>query len=178
MLSLVTPHLHLASVLELDSARVRDLGLDGLLLDVDCTLKNHGAPGFPVAIREWIGQLRADGVRLCLLSNGRSRRIGALAEQLELPFVARAFKPLPLGCLAGVKKLGVSRTRAGMVGDQIFADVMAGRLAGLFTILVQPTSPIEPWFTRLKRPAERRLLRWINIPAQSDPHDPTHHHAR
>ena len=92
--------------------------------------------------------------------------------------MARAFKPLPLGCLAGVKKLGVPRTRAAMVGDQIFADVMAGRLAGLFTVLVRPTSPVEPWFTRLKRPAERRVLRWINIPAQSDPHDSTFHHAR
>jgi HAD superfamily phosphatase (TIGR01668 family) len=178
MLSLVTPHLHLASILDLGLPRIRELGLDALLLDVDCTLKDHGASEFPAAVHEWSERLRAGGVRLCLLSNGRSRRIGRLAQQLDLPFVARAFKPLPLGCLVGLKKLGVPRARAAMVGDQIFADVMAGRLAGLFTILVRPTSPVEPWFTRLKRPVERRVLRWINIPGQSDTHDSALHRAR
>jgi HAD superfamily phosphatase (TIGR01668 family) len=162
MLSVVTPHLQLTSVLELELSRVRELGLDGLLLDVDCTLKDHGAPEFPSPVRDWCDGLRAGGVRLCLLSNGRSGRIGRLAGQLDLPFVARAFKPLPVGCLLGLRKLGVPRSRAAVVGDQVFADVMAGRLAGLFTILVRPTSTVEPWFTRLKRPAERRVLRWIN----------------
>ena len=45
--------------------------------------------------------------------------------------------------------------RTAMVGDQVFADVMAGRLAGVFTILVRPIHPEdEPWFTRWKRPWE------------------------
>jgi predicted HAD superfamily phosphohydrolase YqeG len=51
-----------------------------------------------------------------------------------------------------------------MVGDQVFADVVAGRLAGLRTILVRPTSPDEPWFTQLKRPFERQLLRCLTLP--------------
>jgi predicted HAD superfamily phosphohydrolase YqeG len=47
-----------------------------------------------------------------------------------------------------------------VVGDQLFADVMAARLAGLASILVRPIHPEEePWFTRLKRPLERVLLR-------------------
>jgi len=54
-----------------------------------------------------------------------------------------------------------------MVGDQLFSDILAGRLAGLFTILVRPTSAEEPWFTRIKRPVERRVLRRINHPHQS-----------
>jgi predicted HAD superfamily phosphohydrolase YqeG len=47
-----------------------------------------------------------------------------------------------------------------LVGDQVFADVLAGRLAGLKTILVEPIHPEEePWYTRLKRPPERWVLR-------------------
>jgi HAD superfamily phosphatase (TIGR01668 family) len=161
MLSFVAPHLHLTSVLELGTARLLQLGLRGLLLDVDCTLKDHGATEFPIAIREWVRKLRAEGFRLCLLSNGRPRRIEELARQLDLPFVAQAFKPLPRGCFRAMQLLELTPPQTAMVGDQIFADVLAGRLAGLFTILVRPTSPDEPWFTRLKRPVEQRLLRWI-----------------
>jgi uncharacterized protein len=161
MLDLVTPDLRLASVLELEVGHLRSLGLDGLLLDVDCTLKDHGAVAFGPEVVAWIRALRAGAIRLCLLSNGRARRIEALARTLEIPFVAAACKPLPFGCRRALRAVGLDGRRAGLVGDQLFADVLAGRLAGLFTILVQPTSPAEPWFTRLKRPPERWILRRI-----------------
>src|SRR5262245_43750068 len=164
MLSLITPHLHLPSVLELTPERVRELNLDGLLLDVDCTLKNYHATSFRAEVVSWVKSMNAGGIRLCMLSNGKAGRIGRLAALLDIPFVAKAFKPLPFGCHAGLKKLGLPASRAGVVGDQIFADILAGRLAGLFTILVTPTSPEEPWFTRVKRPFERCVLRWMNTP--------------
>jgi HAD superfamily phosphatase (TIGR01668 family) len=155
----VTPHLQLASVLELHAGRLRALGIDGLLLDLDCTLKDHGAAEFRAEVVAWVAALRAEGIRLCLVSNGKDRRVRAFAGVLGIPCVSRAFKPLPFGCRIALRKLGLDRTRAAMVGDQIFADVLAGRLAGVATILVPPTSPEEPWFTRLKRPLERRVLR-------------------
>ncbi len=163
MISFVTPHLRLANLLELEAGRLRSLGLDGLLLDLDCTLKDYRADGFSAEVVTWIGGLRDEGIRLCILSNGRPARVGALARQLEVPFVAKAFKPLPFRCRIALGRLGLPAARAALVGDQLFADVLAGRLAGLFTILVHPTSPDEPWFTRLKRPLERRILRGIPV---------------
>src|SRR5262249_5481288 len=139
MLRLITPHLHLTSIHEIDPPRLRALGLEGLLLDVDCTLKDHHAAVFPETTLTWVQTLSASGIRLCLLSNGRGRRIGRLAEALGIPFVAKAFKPLPFGCRAGVRRLELPPERVGVVGDQVFAGVMAGRLAGVFTILVHPT---------------------------------------
>lgn len=167
MLSFIVPHLQLSSVLELDIALLRQRNLNGLLLDVDCTLKDHGANEFPLVVRAWVKRLQAEGIRLCLLSNGKPRRISELARQLDLPFVAQAFKPLPRGCNRAMRMLELAPAQTAMVGDQLFADVLAGRLAGLFTILVRPTSPHEPWFTRLKRPLERRFLHWMSdVPAR------------
>lgn len=167
MFRLITPHLRLASVLELDAERIRALGLEGLLLDVDCTLKDHPATVFSDTITAWVQTLKAKDIRLCLLSNGGARRIGGLADMLGVSFVAKAFKPFPFGCKAGVRKLELPPEQVGVVGDQLFADILAGRLAGLFTILVTPTSPEEPWFTRLKRPLERCALRWMKEPQPS-----------
>jgi HAD superfamily phosphatase (TIGR01668 family) len=158
MLRFVTPHLRLDRVLDLPSRRLWALGIEGLLLDLDGTLKGYTAGEIPADVTDWVQGLRAEGFRLCLLSNGRPGRVGAFARVLEIPFVARACKPLPFGCHAAVRALGLRRDRVAVVGDQVFADVLAGRLAGLFTVLVPPTSPEEPWFTRLKRPLERRVL--------------------
>jgi len=160
LIRLFTPDLYVPSVLDLSPDRIRGLGLEALLLDVDCTLKRYRdeAPGPEVSA--WLRQLRAAGIPACLVSNGWGPRIERLACQFDLPFVRRACKPVPLACRRALRKLGTPAARTGMVGDQVFADVPVARLVGLFSILVRPIHPEdEPWLTRAKRPLERWLLR-------------------
>jgi HAD superfamily phosphatase (TIGR01668 family) len=167
MLSLVTPDLQIDNVLELTVDRVRSLHLDGLLLDMDCTLKDYHDRHCNAEVLQWIKTLSSSGIQLCIMSNAKLERLLPLVETIGIPFVAKAFKPLPFGCKSGLQKLQLSAQRTAMVGDQLFSDVLAGRLAGLYTILVRPTSAEEPWFTRIKRPMERRVLRRINHQHQS-----------
>lgn len=158
-MGLLTPDLFVESVCDLDPDRVKSLGLDALLLDVDCTLKRYRATEVADDVRRWIDALRGAGIKLCLVSNGKPGRIGAFARQLELPFVGLACKPLPRGCRQALDLLGVPAARAAMVGDQMFADLLAGKLSGLYCILVRPIHPEdEPWFTQFKRPFERWIL--------------------
>jgi len=162
LIRFLTPQLRVETVLELGPDRLRAMGLDALLLDVDGTLKRYRRQRPAPAVAAWIESLRTAGFKLCLLSNGRGRRIGQFARQVEIPAVCRACKPLPYGCRRAMRMLGAAANRTAIIGDQVFADVMAGRLAGVFTILVRPIHPEEePWFTRLKRPLESRFLRWL-----------------
>jgi uncharacterized protein len=162
MLPLIQPHLQLQSVLDLQVEQLRQLHCSTLLMDVDCTLKHHHCTTLNPGVPEWIKSLQQAGIRLCLLSNGRGRRIEPLARQYGLACVTAALKPFPFGCWKALRQLGVEAKHTALIGDQLFADVMAGRMAGLYTILVRPTSSIEPWFTRMKRPLERRALAWMN----------------
>ena len=160
MLRLLTPHYRISSVLELTPQRLHGWGLRALLLDVDCTLKRYRYEEASPEVARWIGQLRSEGIGLCLVSNGMGRRIERFADRLDLPYVGRALKPLPWGVWAAMQKISSSPSETAMVGDQLFADVMAGRLAGVSSILVDPIHPEEePWFTRLKRRPERFLLK-------------------
>jgi len=164
MFGLITPDLRLESVLELSLDRLRALGIDALLLDVDCTLKRYRRQEIPAEVAAWLKELAGAGIGLCLVSNGWSKRIGKLAAKLDLPFVARALKPFPCRLRKAVRQMKFPRKRTAMVGDQLFADVLAARLAGLLSILVQPIHPEEePWFTRLKRPLERWMLRRMKV---------------
>ena len=140
LLSWITPHLHVDNVFQLHALHLRAMGVRALLLDVDGTLKTFRATAFCEKVAHWAKAMQASGISMCLLSNGMGHRIGQLAGQLDVPFVARAIKPLPFGCHRAI--------------------VLAGHLAGLKTILVTPASLDEPWFTGLKRPIERRLLQW------------------
>ncbi|MHC4179459.1 MAG: YqeG family HAD IIIA-type phosphatase [Planctomycetota bacterium] len=164
MLRLFVPHLRVESVCQLSLKRLCDLGLDALLLDVDSTLKRYGDDRPTAEVAAWLDELRTGGIGLCLVSNGLGGRVRRFAENTELPFVSKALKPFPFRCRAAVRRMGFQPSRTAMVGDQVFADVMAARLAGLTSILVRPIHPEEePWFTRLKRVPERCLLRWMNV---------------
>jgi len=159
MFRLFTPHLRVESVAELTPQRLRAMGLDSLLLDVDCTLARYSTCEVSPEVAAWLCRVRQAGMGLCLLSNGIGGRIGQFAERLRLPFVAGACKPLPWGCWAALRKMGFQADRTALVGDQVFADVMAARLAHLTAILVRPIHPEdEPWFTRLKRRPEQFVL--------------------
>lgn len=163
MLTVCYPHYLIESVVELSPERLRALGVENLLLDVDCTLKRYGMQELEPEITAWLEKIKGEGFRICLLSNGMAPRIGRFAEKVGLPFVAEAWKPLPRGCFRAMKEFGFERDKTAIVGDQIFADVMAGRFAGIRTFLTTAIFPEEePWYTRMKRPFEKVVMRFYN----------------
>lgn len=158
MFRILTPHYRVHCVWELTPERLRLWGLQALLLDVDCTLSRYHSEALPEAAL-WIEQIRAAGFKMCLVSNGLGERIEAFAARVNLPVVFKAMKPLPRGIRRAITMIDAEPSQTAMVGDQVFADVMAGRLAGVRTILVDPIHPEEePWFTRLKRGPEKIVL--------------------
>ena len=160
MLHWFLPNLILDSVANITPKLLQEHGLRSLLLDVDSTLKRYRATEIPQETVCWIETLREAGIPCCLLSNGRKGRIQPIAEQIQIPFVAPALKPSPFGCLTAIKTMGFDSKATAMVGDQIFADILAGKFAKIFTILVTPIHPEEErWYTRIKRPAEKWVLR-------------------
>ncbi len=158
------PTLCIETVVELTPDRLRELGLDSLLLDVDCTLKRYRETHVSENVGKWLGSLQRDGIGLCLVSNGRGPRIERFAAGLGLSFIAKACKPFPWGLKRAIREHGFERRRTAMVGDQLLADIIAGNLAGLTTVFVRPIHPEEEqWFTRIKRPPERWILRSMGL---------------
>lgn len=159
---LVVPDLRIERIEELTRASLEALGVRAVLVDVDCTLCRYQQEDIPAEKVEWVQKTLQGGWQVCLVSNGRSGRIGRLAQRLGVPFVAGALKPFSFGCRRALRKLGLAPSEAAMVGDQLFADVVAARWVGIKSVLVRPIHPEdEPWFTRMKRPLERWALRQL-----------------
>ena len=152
------------TVTDLTVDRLRELNIDALLLDVDCTLKRYPETHISEEVARWLATLQQAGIGLCLVSNGRGPRIERFAAGVGLPFIAKACKPFPRGLKRALREHGFDRERTAMVGDQLLADIVAGNLAGLTTVFVRPIHPEEEqWFTRVKRPPERWLMRAMRL---------------
>ena len=164
MLRLLTPDVRVRNVTELTLERLRAWELTALLLDVDCTLKRYRSEECTPEALVWLAALAEGGIGVCLLSNGLEERIGHFAAGLHVSYVARAMKPLPTGCRRAAPGNAFSAGAHGHGGRPAFRRRVGRALAGLTTILVEPLDPAEePWFTRLKRPPERWLLKHMPI---------------
>jgi len=98
-------------------------------------------------------------MRIVMLSNNQSERVRSLAAQLNVECIPNALKPLPFGFLRAKRRLGMRRQAIAVVGDQLFTDVLGGKLCGLYTILTEPLEAKDFAVTRVFRFFERIMLR-------------------
>ena len=82
-----------------------------------------------------------------------------LFRSLGLEYVADAKKPLPFPLWRALKKMDIPPRQAAIIGDQIFTDILCGRLAGCTSILVEYMEEEGYGFYVTKRRWEKRVLK-------------------
>ena len=78
---------------------------------------------------------------------------------MKLGYDYFAKKPLKKGFKKVQKLIEEETQNKGVVGDQIFTDVVGGNASKMFTILVEPIAEKDIWITMLKRPLENAIKR-------------------
>ena len=151
------PRLYLTSVKEITIEIIKKNKLKALILDVDNTLIDYNKNLQQETI-EWAKNLKGQGVKLYLLSNSNKKdKVEKVSNELGIPYEYFAKKPLKVGFLKVQKKLNEKPENIGVVGDQIFTDIIGGNRCKMFTILVDPINEKDIWITRLKRPIEEKI---------------------
>ena len=135
---MLSPDHYLASVHSIDLDELRSSGVDTLLLDLDNTLLPRDSNEVPESLRQWAADLENRRFRVCLVSNNWHERVTVVANELGFQLVSKAVKPLPFAFLRALRKVGSRRSQAAVVGDQLFTDVLGGKLLGMRTVLVPP----------------------------------------
>jgi HAD superfamily phosphatase (TIGR01668 family) len=155
---MISPDYYLHSVSEIDLDELLSRGVDTLLVDLDNTLLPRDSGTVPDEARDWVRSLSAKGFRVCLVSNNWHQRVSQVADELGIALVAKAVKPLPFAFLRALRLVGSKRSSAAVVGDQMFTDVVGGKLLGMVTVMVLPLSESDLPHTLALRRLERVLL--------------------
>ena len=135
---MLTPEYLFQDITHITPEFLRQQGIRALLLDVDNTLTAHGSQQLSRPVADWLEQMKAQGVRMVIVSNNLRRRVEPFARQLGLEYISMGCKPLPGGLARGRHLLGVRRGQVALVGDQLFTDRLAGWLYGIRVLVVQP----------------------------------------
>ena len=131
--------------------------INALILDVDNTLIDYDK-NLDVETVKWANDLKEKGIKLYILSNSNKKeKVKTVAEKLQIEYEYFGKKPLKTGFKKVQKKLEEKPENIGVVGDQIFTDVLGGNRCKMFTILVEPIAEKDIWITLIKRPIENAI---------------------
>ncbi len=146
---------------QIDPVELRARGIRGAIVDLDNTLVGFRSL---VPLEEdaaWVRRAKEADVRVAVLTNNGTPWAAQVAQDLGVPCIPRARKPLPRGFRRAMNVLELRADEVVVIGDQLFTDVLGAKLAGLEVILVDPLVRHDPWNTRPLRWLERVLMRGV-----------------
>lgn len=159
-MSRLQPDYYIPHITAVTPEFLREHGIRGLILDVDNTLTTHDDPTPHPEIAAWLARMRQEGFGMMIVSNNSEERVKPFAAILGLPYVSDGKKPRTDGMRRAAEKLGgLAPEETAVIGDQIFTDVWGGNRFGALTILVAPLGPEIVPFIKVKRVAEKLVLR-------------------
>ena len=157
----IYPNAYLKNVQEITIEFLKENNLKALILDVDNTLIDYYKNLSEEKI-QWAENLKRQGIILYILSNTNKKpKVEMVAKKLEIPFENFAKKPSKKGFIKIQRKINIKAENIGVVGDQIFTDVIGGNRCNMYTILVDPVDKKDYWYTAWKRPIENIIKKRI-----------------
>ena len=137
-----------SSVAAIDVSGLLARGVRGAIIDLDNTLVSYRSLQPTQEETAWVRAAVATGLKIVLVTNNGTPWALSVAQNLGIPCIPNARKPLPFGFRRALDMLGLSRECVVVIGDQFFTDVLGAKLLRLHVILVPPLGGRDPWNTR------------------------------
>lgn len=118
------------SIYQITPALLQKNQIKGVLIDLDGTMASRHAARPPETVRPFIQALQQAGIKVLVLSNNNEQRVRIFCEDLNAPYLHRAFKPSKAGFMRGAEQLGLPLSSCAVIGDQIYTDTFGGNRAG------------------------------------------------
>ena len=157
------PKLYCEKVTDIEVEYLKENNIKALILDVDNTLIDFDR-NLLDGVKEWKIKLEKNDISCMILSNSNKvEKVKTVAEAIGIPYIYFATKPLKRGFLKAQKQLDLPFENIGVVGDQIFTDVIGANRCKMFPILVHPIAEKDYLITKIKRPLENHTIHTKNL---------------
>ena len=146
------------NVFELDEKFYKQNGIRGVIFDIDNTLVTHPTITPPDEIKKYFEFLKNIGIKAAIVSNNYTERVEPFCKELNVPYIARAWKPFKKNLKTVLKEFSLKEKEVCLVGDQIFTDIYGGKRMKFFTVLVTAVGENETGFVAFKRIFEKMVM--------------------
>ena len=141
------------AVTQITPAFLQRQNIQLVMLDFDNTIVPYTTDIPEEAVRNWLSQLKASTVTVCVVSNSHNSRVPNFCQKYGLACITHAKKPFSKGIRACLQQFSADPSQAVMVGDQIYTDTLGGNCCGVRTVLVKAIHNHTFWL-KLRHVAE------------------------
>ncbi|MDD2434732.1 MAG: YqeG family HAD IIIA-type phosphatase [Bacilli bacterium] len=152
------PDRYQKSIYTIDYDNLLKCGITCLLFDLDNTIAPIGIVEPTKKTKELFKKLKEKGFKLVIFSNSNKKRLKPFKEILDVDCCASALKPLSGKFLKVLNEYDLDVSEVAIIGDQILTDVVGGNNVGITTILINPVSTKDFWFTKINRLFEKKII--------------------
>ena len=153
------PDIYAKSIYDINYDNLINRGIKCVLLDLDNTLLPPKTKDVSKKLLDFIKQLKKTKLHFIIYSNSGKKRVLEVAQRLELEYLYFVRKPYRGKFDKIVKKYEYNQSEIAIVGDQLLTDVLFGNRVGITTILVNPLSLNDRFFTKFNRVREKRIFK-------------------
>lgn len=144
---------------EITPEHLVQLGIRGLICDIDNTLVTYDDPEPTPAVRNWMEELALRGIAVAFVSNNDRERVERFCAGTDCFYAWKSGKPGDRELRRAMAYMHTDQKTTALLGDQIFTDIYAGKRLGLRCFLVKPIRDKRSLFFRMKRFFEIPVLR-------------------
>ena len=157
---ILKPDYNLESLFDINFKELKEQGINAVLFDLDSTVMPSKSGEYPQKVKELLNTLKQNFVVAIISNNKRKAYIEKVQSMSDFPVIGHANKPSPKIMKEFLKTVNVQPTETVVIGDRPLTDILAGKLLGGKTILVDSiTKDTENKLTRLVRKLERLTIR-------------------
>ena len=155
----IKPDYNFESIFDIDLDELKRLGIKVILSDLDSTVMPSKSGTFPQEVKNWMNKVKND-FNFAIISNNKSEEyIEKVRQQCEFDVIGYANKPSSKVMKNYLDKIGFKPSEVVMIGDRPLTDILAGKLLGCKTILVDSiTKSTEKPIVRFVRWLERLFI--------------------
>ena len=147
----LVPDIYAKSIFTIDYEKLKKNGIKCILIDLDNTIAPININEPDKAVKDLVNELNSMNFKLFIISNSSKNRVRPFKEQLNIDSAHSANKPFSKKYKKIMRLYKFKDTEIAAIGDQLFTDVLGANKAGITSILVNPMSNVDYFWTKINR---------------------------
>ena len=139
----IEPDFNINSIYDIDIMELDRIGVRALFFDLDSTTMKSKSGKFSFKTLQYLKDLSTNFKLAIITNNTKYNYIKKAKSQTDIPIYYKAKKPDTEVIMRACRDLGIEPRETAMVGDRPLSDILAGKNAGMVTILVYSISKDE-----------------------------------
>ena len=160
-MDILVPDIYAQSIYSIDYEKLKKINIKCLLIDLDNTIAPVDIKEPDKKIKELFNELECMGFKIIIISNSPKNRVRPFKEHLNVDSAYSAHKPFSKKYSKILNNYKFKDTEIACVGDQLFTDILGANRNNLTSILVNPMSSNDYFWTKINRYFEKKVYKYF-----------------